>query len=811
MGWFLNIIRILFFQIDNIVYGLISVLYELIMYLANLDLFGISNMLQSDGFHMDPNNLIFKFASRIYVLLGVIMLFQIAFAILQYIVDPNAFSDKGKGMGKLVTNCLISLVLVVTVPFIFAFAYKVQSTILSSNILGKIILGNSVGNNVESMNGANKMMATDMQFLVFGTFASIDESTFYGICNSGPVLGTKAMVQAQGTYDGAENTPCLDKVDEKLMKDSNIGYFFRTTDNPDEDQRDFSKYGDIINVKDDQGVYYINYRFIISTIVGVVIVLLLINTALEIAVRAIKLAFLEIIAPIPIISYMNPLLSKANSMLGKWGKECLSTFASLFIRLAVIYFVFFMVDAITNTLLATGTTATYANGDTPSGWMAILVQVMVIIGLLIFASQIPNLIESIIGIKMSGNFSLNPLKTITQSPIAAGVLGGAVGGAVAGLGGLAANALAAKNTFQHQRDLGHGVLRSTASTFGSIVGGAGSGLFRGGLTGVKSKNAIEGMKKGVTSAVNARMARDTKQQVHYGVKDRVGDKIAKFAGLPNEYGGFGKLDEKQKGLERELKNAQQDEDAIRQALADLESRGPAVADRRNMDMANYELSKVMNSFGDKDYNMAANSSSWDDYNNKLNEAYANAKNEEEQNSIIERAMNRSQYDQFIEAQNFANMQRKAYNDEQQQYQDDYKRKVEELTDQRKAADEKTKDLEMQINDYKRVSNPDAAPGGRRRSSNNSGVRPGGSLGANKTETTSNTKPDLTEDVKVTSSSSNSSSVKPVGTSGSSSSNATPRTVSSKPIDTNSNNNSLGGNQGLGSNNNGINGSNGNNQ
>ena len=106
MGWLINIIRIIFFQIDNIVYGLISVLYELIMYLANLDLFGISNMLQSDGFHMDPNNLIFKFASRIYVLIGVIMLFQIAFAILQYIVDPNAFSDKGKGMGKLVTNCL---------------------------------------------------------------------------------------------------------------------------------------------------------------------------------------------------------------------------------------------------------------------------------------------------------------------------------------------------------------------------------------------------------------------------------------------------------------------------------------------------------------------------------------------------------------------------------------------------------------------------------------------------------------------------------------------------------------------------------
>ena len=760
MSWLTDIIRWLFFQIDNIVYGLISILYELLMYLANLDLFGISSMYTGSGFVLDDNNLIFKFASRIYVFLGVIMLFQIAFAILQYMVNPDAFSDKGKGFGKLITNCLISLVLIVTVPFIFAFAYNIQSKILSSNVIGKIVLGNSVGDST-SINSANKTMSIDMQFLVFGTFASIDDDVFYGICKDGPVLGTKAMVQATGTYDPnndygekEENASCLDRVQKELMMDgdeerSNIGYFFRTAD---KDGRDFSKYSDIINVKDSQGTYIIDYMFIISTIVGVVVVLLLISSCIEVAVRAIKLAFLEIIAPIPIVSYMDPRKSYSDSMLHKWIKECSSTFASLFIRLAIIYFVFFMVDAITSTILATNTSATYANGDVPSGWMAILVQVMIIIGLLIFANQIPKLIEGITGIKASGNFSLNPLKAISQSPLAAGVLGGVAGGAVAGLGGAAANVLAAKNTFQHQRDLGHGVLRSTASTFGSVVGGAGSGLFRGGLTGVKSKNAIEGIKKGVTSSVNARMARDTRQQVGYGVKDRVGDKIAKFAGIPNEYGGFGKLDEKQKGLERDLKNAQQDEDAVRQALADLESRGPAVADRRNMDMANYELSKVMNSFGDKDYNMAANSSSWDDYNNKLNEAYANAQNEEEQNSIIERAMNRSQYDQFIEAQNFANMQRKAYNDEQQQYQDDYTSKVAELKKKRDEADEQAKDLEMQVNDYKRVGNPDAAPGGRRRSSNNSGVRPGGS-----------------------------------------SSSTASRTVSSKPIDVNSNNSSLGGN------------------
>ena len=77
MSWLTDIFRWLFFQIDNIVYGLISILYELLMYLANLDLFGISSMYTGSGFVLDDNNLIFKFASRIYVFLGVIMLFQI--------------------------------------------------------------------------------------------------------------------------------------------------------------------------------------------------------------------------------------------------------------------------------------------------------------------------------------------------------------------------------------------------------------------------------------------------------------------------------------------------------------------------------------------------------------------------------------------------------------------------------------------------------------------------------------------------------------------------------------------------------------
>lgn len=591
MSWLTDIFRWLFFQIDNIVYGLISILYELLMYLANLDLFGISSMYTGSGFVMDDNNLIFKFASRIYVFLGVIMLFQIAFAILQYMVNPDAFSDKGKGFGKLVTNCLVSLVLIVTVPFIFAFAYNIQSKILSSNVIGKIVLGNSVGDST-SINAANKTMSVDMQFLVFGTFASIDDDVFYGICKDGPVLGTKAMVQATGTYDPnndygekEENASCLDRVQKELMMDgdeerSNIGYFFRTDD---KDGRDFSKYSDIINVKDSQGTYIIDYMFIISTIVGVVVVLLLISSCIEVAVRAIKLAFLEIIAPIPIVSYMDPRKPYSESMLAKWIKECSSTFASLFIRLAIIYFVFFMVDAITSTILATNTSATYANGDVPSGWMAILVQIMIIIGLLIFANQIPKLIEGITGIKASGNFSLNPLKAISQSPLAAGVLGGAVGGAVAGLGGFAANAWALGRNLQN--NWGHNISdfkenwsnskgivaksRTLGHTFSPVAGlvtGGVSAAARGGLAGSTGKNAIKGIKTGIQGATEARNTRDINRG-RYGIGSRVSDKVSQFANIQNKDAGIGKIDRDIKNLQRNRENLIQQESGMRQAQA----------------------------------------------------------------------------------------------------------------------------------------------------------------------------------------------------------------------------------------------------
>ena len=54
----------------------------------------------------------------------------------------------------------------------------------------------------------------------------------------------------------------------------------------------------------------------------------------DVAIRAIKLGILRIIAPIPIISYVDPKSAKDGSF-NNWLKALISTFAELFIKTAI--------------------------------------------------------------------------------------------------------------------------------------------------------------------------------------------------------------------------------------------------------------------------------------------------------------------------------------------------------------------------------------------------------------------------------------------------------------------------------------------
>ena len=76
---FSQLIRGFFATIDSAVYGFIAVVYNLIEDLANTSILSMTDMNE--------------FASRIYALLGIFMLFKVSFSIISYIVSPDKISD----------------------------------------------------------------------------------------------------------------------------------------------------------------------------------------------------------------------------------------------------------------------------------------------------------------------------------------------------------------------------------------------------------------------------------------------------------------------------------------------------------------------------------------------------------------------------------------------------------------------------------------------------------------------------------------------------------------------------------------------
>ncbi len=461
MEMFQNGLRTIMFFLDNIIYGLIPQIYKLFIYLSELNLFG-----------EDPNGPIQKLVNHIYVLLGIFMLFKVSFSLLQYIVDPNSFRDSSKGMGKLVTNVLVALVLLVSVPSIFNLAMNIQTEIVQSNAIGQLILGTSAGSNSYPVNTNGSIndegveqMARDLQFMLYGAFYSINPT----VMEEGRILeacsGSSGVL---GSTDMAETKDCLDSLQDNLPDDAtsngvSLYSFFKYQDSNGEiqDERDFSHFDKLLWWKD-EGVYVVNYLPFISALAGIYVVFLLISFCVDIAVRAIKLCFLQMLAPIAIVSYVDPKEAISKGKLNAWIKECASTYFSLFLRLATIFLVMFLISMISSTLLSDGG---YISGMPEDKSYNIWIYLFLVIGAFMFAKQVPKIIESIFGIKGSGELNLNPFKNAGLATLTGGVVGAGVGGIASSIASTKTASIMGDNKFKA------GLSGFAKGTLGGVVKG----------------------------------------------------------------------------------------------------------------------------------------------------------------------------------------------------------------------------------------------------------------------------------------------------------------------------------------------------
>ena len=492
------------FIFDGIVYSFIPKLYKLIIYLANVDLF-------------NNNSAVNALMNRAYILVGVFMLFKLAFSIVRYIVDPNAFSDQSRGFTNLVKRLLIALVLLVSVPWLFGKIYEIQGKILSSNIIPNLILGTSNGGDSDI-----EETAKDVQFLIFGPFYTINPVGSLSVCEPDSKYPLSNII---GTTDMAlkSDGKCLENLAKIMDESDDVDVTDVTIDNFFGENRDFSSLGALITLSE-ENKRVVNYLPVVSTLCGGYLVFLLLSFCIDVGARAIRLLFLQILSPVAIISSVDPSSSSQSDRLKEWGKECLSTFVSLFLRLAVIYLVIQLVKVITAKLFAGAELYNEAFRENADINLNIFVYIFLILGAFQVAKKIPELIEKAFGIKLSGELNLNPFKALSDglnNPFVGAVAGGVAGGA--------AGAMAAFTTsINHDK----GTLRSIGSGIGGLVSGGVTGFTRGGIAG-GTKGWSTGLQSG--GRIARRMEVRSATGGIAGFPGMVIDRARDIAGAPTTY------------------------------------------------------------------------------------------------------------------------------------------------------------------------------------------------------------------------------------------------------------------------------------
>lgn len=192
--------------------------------------------------------------------------------------------------------------------------------------------------------------------------------------------------------------------------------------------------------KSSSGITY-SMDWLLAFICGLAIIAVLLAIMIEVVVRNLKLVFLQAIAPIPVVSYMNP----NDKLLGTWVKQYIGVYFSLFIQL----FVILIIPDLMMKLL-----------DSVTG--GFILKIVIIAGCLLFTKEAPKFIGKLLGLdNMEGSFGDAFKMVKTGLGIGAGAAAGAVMGGISGLG--------------------------VGATAGTFLGGIAGGAFRGASGGAKGK------------------------------------------------------------------------------------------------------------------------------------------------------------------------------------------------------------------------------------------------------------------------------------------------------------------------------------
>lgn len=380
VGVIADMMRVIFFFLDSIVYSLIPVVYRGIFALYDIDkIIGVGN----------TQNLLNTAKETVYSFLAIFMFFRVAFSLITMLVDPSLIDDKSKGAKKIVLNIFICLGLIVVVPVFFRVAKNIQTRVLEEKIIER-----AVGGDIYS-NDQNYNLGNELALSTWSVFLQpvVDEGDAYdawkGVFESGnptiwplPVLATHLNDTTGGILGGL------------ATKIAGVAAILRAT-------------GTV--------TYQLGYIWLISGLVGIYVVWTMIKLLIDVAYRSIKFLLLEVISPIAIISYIDP-KSSEKGLFSKWLSETLKTYLSLFIRI----FIFAMVSVI---LKQISVSSFFDEGN-------ILTRLFFILALVAFMKTAPKFIDNLFGTEISKGSDTKFASDLLRGGL--GAIGGAATGAIGG-------------------------------------------------------------------------------------------------------------------------------------------------------------------------------------------------------------------------------------------------------------------------------------------------------------------------------------------------------------------------------------------
>lgn len=358
--------------VSSLIYSLVSLVTQGFFNLSYIQIF--------------KSDVVEEITARLYVVLAVFMIFKLAFSLIQYLVNPDQVNDKTAGMGKLVSRTATAFIMLIAVPIIFTeFIFgppNAEPDHTYQAIIARAIPRIILANNVDADTDVGRSMGETMAATAFSAFVQPRET-----CEGAPSLTTATISDiADATYQR-----CSEAVEGG-----------------------------------ESSIFAYDYNWLLGLAVGLIMLVIMLFFTVDIAIRAIKLGILRIVAPIPIVTYIDPKSAKDGAF-NNWLKALISTFLELFIKVAVIYIIIFIINELTS---AQG--GIFENTGLDTGEQ-IYATVFIIIGMLLFAVQASGFIKNIFGIKdAGGSAGLAALMGGAGALLAGGGLAGAAMGMASG-------------------------------------------------------------------------------------------------------------------------------------------------------------------------------------------------------------------------------------------------------------------------------------------------------------------------------------------------------------------------------------------